>query len=189
MIRRRLVIAVALLALSGCGSDEPASLRRDGNSQGYVSGSGVITRVAPPDRGAGAVLEGNTLDGRPFRLSDARGKVVVVNVWGSWCGPCRKEAPALQRAWTDLQTRGVQFVGLNERDRVEQAQAFERSFGLTYPSVFDRDGMLLLAFREVPPNSVPSTLVLDREGRLAARVAGEVSEATVRGLVEEELAR
>lgn len=189
LVRRALALAAALLMLSGCGSDEPASLSGQGDSQGYVAGSGLITRVAPADRSPAPVLEGETLDGRQFRLADHRGKVVLVNVWGSWCAPCRKEAPALESAWQSLKGRDVQFVGLDERDRKAQARAFVDSFGVTYPNVFDADGLLLLGFRDVPPNAIPSTLVLDRQGRLAARVSGEVSEATVRGLVEEELNR
>lgn len=192
-MRRRAIVltTVALVGtvLTACGGEEPAAVDRGGSSQGYVAGSGLITRIAPENRSPAPALEGTTLDGKPFRLADARGKVVVVNVWGSWCGPCRKEAPALQRTYASLRDRGVEFVGLNERDRPEQARAFVDSFGVTYPNVFDRDGLLLLGFRDVPPNAIPTTLVLDREGRVAARVPGEVTEATVRGLVEEELAR
>lgn len=183
------LLAAAILA-SACGSEEPAATLERGNGQGYVAGSGLITRVAAEDRSPAPALEATTLDGQTFRLADHRGKVVLINVWGSWCAPCRKEAPALQSAWEAFQREGkdVQFVGLDTRDRKEQARAFVDSFGITYPNLFDGDGVLLLGFRDVPPNAIPTTLVLDRQGRVAARVSGEVTEATVRGLVEEQLA-
>ncbi|MFW6092175.1 MAG: TlpA family protein disulfide reductase, partial [Actinomycetota bacterium] len=112
------------------------------------------------------------------------GEIVVLNVWGSWCPPCRKEAPALQAVHEDLADEGVRFVGVNTRDDEVAALAFEEEFGITYPSVVDPDGRRMLAFRDtLPPNAIPTTLVIDRDGEMAARVLGEITESSLRGLL------
>jgi peroxiredoxin len=181
------LVAVALALVSGCsGPDRPADMVAD---QSYVSGPGTVTKVPVDRRGAGIDLPGTLLGGGSFNVADHRGKVVVVNVWGSWCPPCRAEAPGLQRVWSAVRGRGVQFVGIDTRDTKASAQAFERRFGLTYPSVSDEDGELLLAFRTtLPPNAIPSTIVLDRQGRVAARIVGATTEEKLRRLVEDVLA-
>lgn len=176
-----LLLPVGLLAgcgASGAGSDQAA----DGT--GYVSGGGTVTTIPPDDRKPAPALEGETLDGERFSLADYAGKVVVLNVWGSWCSPCRKEAPDLAAAANSLAEKNVAFVGINTRDATKDpAKAFVRRFDVPYPSVYDPDGALLLGFREtLPPKAIPSTLVVDPEGRVAARVLGVVSRTTVEQL-------
>ncbi|MBI4939567.1 MAG: TlpA family protein disulfide reductase [Actinobacteria bacterium] len=120
-------------------------------------------------------------------VAEFRGDVVVLNVWGSWCPPCRKEAPELERAYRSLRPRGVQFLGIDTRDNDAAANAFVARYGITYPSLVD-DGTLLLAFRgAVPAAAVPTTIVLDRAGRVAARVVGGTDATTVEGLVSDVL--
>jgi thiol-disulfide isomerase/thioredoxin len=184
--RRRAALAALVLAgaaLAGCGSDgrvEPA------DSAGFVQGSGVVTVVPPAQRVPAPQFAGPLLDGGTFDLADARGDVVVLNVWGSWCAPCRAEAPDLVAVAQASEPDGVQFVGVNTRDTTTAAQAFEDEFEVPYPSVVDADGRLLLAFREtLPPAAIPSTLVVDREGRMAARVVGPISETSLADLVDQ----
>jgi thiol-disulfide isomerase/thioredoxin len=130
-------------------------------------------------------LVGTTLDGDTFRLSDQLGDVVVINVWASWCAPCRAEAPTLAALAEELEPQGVSFVGLDTRDSDVSARAFVERFGITYPNVIDRDGQLQLLFSDsLPPQAIPSTLVVDREGRVAGRVLGKASESALRGLIE-----
>jgi peroxiredoxin len=144
-----------------------------------------VTRVATGDRSAAPKLTGTLLDGAAFDLADYRGKIVVLNVWGSWCPPCRAEAPSLQRVWAETRASGVQFVGIDTRDTAAAAQAFERRFRITYPSLVDDDGRLLLAFRStLPPNAIPSTIVVDRQGRVAARIVGATTYEKLRNLVD-----
>lgn len=172
------------LALTGC-SEATAGTPVDQPEQNFVAGDGTVTEVSAADRGDPVDLSGTTLDGAPLSMADLRGQVVVVNVWGSWCPPCRKEAPALKRASDSLGGDDVRFVGIDTRDSDAAARAFVENVGLTYPNVVDPDGVLLLAFKgNLNPNAIPSTLVLDRQGRVAARVVGEVTEGTLRGLVE-----
>lgn len=175
------LVAVAML-LAGCGSSSAATSTADG---GFVAGDGSLVVLPEAQRKAAPDLVGTTLDGDTFRLSDHKGEVVVVNVWASWCAPCRAEAPALAAVAADLKGKGVQFVGLDTRDSDTAARAFAQKFAVPYPSVIDRDGQLQLLFADsLPPQAIPSTLVIDRQGRVAARALGKVSESAIRGMVE-----
>lgn len=194
-MRVRSVRAAALVAaglvLAGCAQDSSAGERVSGDvaEQGYVSGDGTTTIIARDDREPAPDLAGRTLDGDAFALADHRGDVVVMNVWASWCAPCRAEAPDLQAVADELADEGVQFVGLNTRDSAAPAEAFVDRFGITYPNVVDTDGSLQLLFHEtLPPAAIPSTLVIDRDGRVAARAIGEVDRSRLLGLVEPVLA-
>ena len=134
-------------------------------------------------------LKGTTLDGEPCALSSLSGKTVVVNVWGSWCAPCRAETSDLVRLANENADRGVRFVGIDTRDNPAAAKAFVRSFQVPYPSIDDPHGAVLLSFRGVVPTSVvPSTVVIDRQGRIAARIIGPVTYPTLKGILDDELA-
>lgn len=155
-----------------------------GSGQTTTDGSGVLTQVPVDQRKEAIDLVGTTLDGDRLDLSTLRGQPVVLNVWGSWCPPCRTEAPALQAAATELKDKAA-FVGIDIRDNKANAQAYERRFKITYPSLFD-DGDLLLALRgAVSSSSPPVTLILDDQGRVAARFVGPVTQRTLVGLVED----
>ncbi len=172
------LVAVALLA-AGCSSAGSSS-----TGSNFVSGDGTITVLSTAQRRAPVEVAGQTLDGTRFDLASLRGHVVVLNVWGSWCGPCRKEAPDLQAAHAKLGPSGVGFVGIAVRDTAGSAQAMQRGFGITYLSLLDDGGNLLLALRgAVSPSAVPSTLVLDAQGRVAAAVSGPTTTQTLVDLV------
>lgn len=185
---RRVVVAFALLiagvALTACSSSATDS--GAGGDSGFVGGDGSIVVIDPDSRNSAPDLVGTTLDDEEFRLSDYRGDVVVLNVWASWCAPCRAEAPELQEVWREREGQGVQFVGLNTRDARTAARGFVETMGLTFPSVQDGDGRLQLLFSDsLPPQAIPSTLIIDREGRVAARALGKVSAGTLRGMIDE----
>ena len=173
--------AVALLALTGCSSG--SSSEATGTS--FVAGDGSIVLLDPAERVAAPSLVGTTLDGQQLSSAGLAGDVLVVNVWASWCAPCRSEAPSLERLSKEFADQGVSFIGLNTRDSDTSARSFVERFGITYPNVIDRDGILQLGFRDsLPPRAIPSTLVMDRSGRVAARVLGAVSESSLRGVIE-----
>jgi thiol-disulfide isomerase/thioredoxin len=178
------------LVLSACGSDAGsiAAQARSGDGKGYVSGDGSIERLAMVERSTPLTLSGTTVQGTPWRVSDAKGQVLVLNVWGQWCGPCVAEMPHLQQVWSQVSASGrpVRFMGINSRDSVETAKAFLLANKITYPSLRDDGGGTLLALRG-KANTTPTTLVLDRKGRIAARVSGPVTAATLRGLVNDVL--
>ena len=178
------IALAAAVALGGCSDGQVQRSDTSGDDTGFVAGTGVVTTVAVADRDPAVDFGGPLLGGGSYDLAEQRGDVVVLNVWGSWCAPCRKEAPALQSVYEETRDRGVQFLGVNTRDTESGAQAFVEQFGITFPSVVDTSGSRLLAFREtLPPAAIPSTLVIDRDGRVAARVLGEISETSLRDLV------
>lgn len=186
--RRRpsVAAAVALLGgalLAGCGTTTGST---DGSSP-YVAGDGSTVVLPVADREPAPTVSGTTLQGTPLDLASMRGKVVVVNMWASWCGPCRGEAGALERVYTETKAKGVEFVGIvsGSKDSIDNAKAFTRRFDVPYPSMFDKDNSLVLAFRgQLPPAAIPTTLVLDREGRVAARALGPVDYSRLLGMVE-----
>jgi thiol-disulfide isomerase/thioredoxin len=150
-----------------------------------VAGDGSIVVLAPSQRVAAPELSGPLLSGGELSTKDFLGAVVVLNVWASWCAPCRAEAPDLQAVWDATSDGGVQFIGLNTRDSDAAASGFVRTYGLTYPQMLDPDGRLQLLFRDtLPPQAIPSTVVLDKEGRVAARALGAVSQSDLLGLIE-----
>ncbi|HUS22583.1 MAG TPA: TlpA disulfide reductase family protein [Aeromicrobium sp.] len=137
-------------------------------------------------------LAGLDLQGKPLSSADLRGnnRVLVVNVWGSWCAPCRREAPVLAGASRRYAKRGVAFVGLLSRDKPATATAFTRRFDVTYPSLQDSGGRLQLRFADsLPSQGIPTTWIIDRNGRVAVRVLAEVTKGTLDGLIDDELAR
>ena len=180
-------VLLAVGGLAGCGgSTELEAIGQDPTGARSI-GDGAVQTLAADRRGLPVQLSGPLLDGGPWSLEDERGKVVVLNKWGTWCAPCVAELPLLQRTWTSLQAShpDVRFVGLNVRESASTGLAAQRSYGLTYPSVSDESDTLSLGLRGAA-NLTPTTLVLDREGRIAVRISGEVtSESTLRGLIED----
>ena len=131
-------------------------------------------------------IDGKTITGETLSLEDLRGHVVVLNVWGSWCAPCRAEAPDLAEISNETAPRGVRFVGIDVRDNPAAGRAFEREFGITFPSFDDQNGLVLASFTGiVPVSAVPSTLVIDRNGIIRGRNIGRVDATTLRGLIED----
>jgi thiol-disulfide isomerase/thioredoxin len=182
--RRAVVLGLTAAVLSsGCALDSA-----DGDSS-TVSADG-IRRIPAAERKEGPALTGETLTGEPLEPAAYRGKIVVLNMWASWCDPCRTEALDLQRVYTELKGSGVEFVGVNTRDSSrENAHAFEETFGIGYPSVWDPDGRQLLRLdRYINATALPNTIVLDRSGRIAAAVIGRVDEARLRAMLDPLLA-
>jgi thiol-disulfide isomerase/thioredoxin len=170
-------------SLVGC-----SSLQGTGD-KGYVSGAGEVVQVAQDNRDEPVALTGRDLEGERLSTADWRGKPVVAVVWGSWCAPCRAEAPDVVAAAREVGDR-AQFVGINIRDASpEQARSFVRTFDVPYPSYYSPDGEAMLAFSgTLTPNSIPSFVVLDAEGRVAASIIGELPSRTTLVEVVEEVA-
>lgn len=178
---------VGLLALSACATTGADEQTRRGAEKGFVGVDGNLTQIAPSQRKPVGAISGPTLgSSQTLSAADYPGKVIVVNVWGSWCWPCRAEAPDLQAASQET-TDSAQFIGLNTRDfDPAQAEAFVRTAKITYPSIFDPDGQLLLSFaRDLPPSAIPSTMIIDKQGRLAVRILGPISKITLVDLIDD----
>ncbi|MCM3657744.1 TlpA family protein disulfide reductase [Agromyces mediolanus] len=191
---KKLVVATALAAasivvLAGCASDPLAEQYLEGSGKNYIAGDGTISEFDTASRGEPVSFTGPTVDGGAFDSANADGDVTVVNFWYAGCAPCRAEAPILQEVYEAYGSGEgeVLFVGVNVRDQAGTARSFEEDYGVRYPSILDVDsGDVQLAFAgDVPPAAVPTTIVLDREGRVAARVLGELEDASIlRGLVD-----
>ena len=185
--RRRIAAGVVALAaasvllLTGCASDPLADQFREGSGKNYIAGDGTISVYAADDRGEPIEFAGETVDGDNYDSADAAGQVQVVNFWYAGCAPCRVEAPILEEVYEGADGDDVSFVGVNVRDQAGTAASFEDDYGVTYPSILDvNEGSVQLAFAgPVPPAAVPTTIVLDQEGRVAARVLGQLEEASI----------
>ncbi len=188
-LSRRPALLIALVAagasvLAGCGGEVTGSSSGD---KKFVQGTGKITKVKRGDRQDVPDISGKGVDGDRLELSDYKGKIVVLNVWGSWCAPCRAEAPNLAKVEKETDDNDVQFVGINTRDLDRaNAKAFERNYGVEYPSFFDPSGKLILRFPKgsLSPQAIPSTLILDRDGKIAVRALKELSEKELRSALD-----
>ena len=188
--------AACALLLTGCTSDPLADQYREGSGKNYIAGDGTISEYAGDQRGEPIAFSGETVEGESFDSAATLGDVTVVNFWYAGCAPCRVEAPILEEvsqgfaSGTDAPDTGaadtaaasdVTFVGVNVRDQAGTAASFEKKYGVTYPSILDvESGSAQLAFAgPVPPAAVPTTIVLDREGRVAARILGQLTDASI----------
>ncbi len=185
MRRTAILSAAVLLLATACGSGQETNENRSGQT-GFVSGSGRVSSFAAAERKPAPDFGGDTLDGKPWNFADHKGKVIVLNVWGSWCPPCRKEAPDLVAAHKQLGA-SVEFIGLNTRDLDKApAKKFVQEFGVGFPSLYDPSGKQLLGFRgQISPSSIPCTLVIDKDGKVASRVIGSVTTQTLLGMVKD----
>jgi thiol-disulfide isomerase/thioredoxin len=181
----------AALALTAC-SGAPKGTSGGGGNTNFVTNTGGISTIARGERPATNEISGETLDGARLDVADLKGKVVVLNVWGSWCNPCRAEAPHFTKVANDLKPKGVEFVGINTRDSKKlDAIQFEKDYGVPYPSLRDPYGEIILnGFPKgvVHPQAIPSTIVMDREGKIAARSLKALSEKELRSMIEPVLA-
>jgi thiol-disulfide isomerase/thioredoxin len=179
-------LAALAVGLSACAPQEDSLAKQAnvGDNKNYIAGDGSVTEFAKTERSAPVQIDGVLFDGTAVKQADLLGKVTVLNFWFAACAPCRVEAPILEGLHQDFKAKGVQFYGVNLRDEKATAEAFEKSFNLTYPSFNDKNGSVLLSVSGlVPPNAVPTTLVLDKEGRVASRVLGEVEKGTLKALI------
>ena len=166
------LLALVCLAVPACstGSDAVVS----GGTFEFVSPGGQtdIFYDPPSTRGTIGTLSGPDLmsDGETVGVDDFPGQVVVLNLWGQWCGPCRAESPALEQVYQQTEDLGVAFVGINVRDpEKDKARDFVIDNDIGYPSIYDPSMRTLLALGGSFPTSViPTTLVLDRDHRVAA---------------------
>ncbi|WP_037674526.1 TlpA disulfide reductase family protein [Streptomyces griseus] len=180
--------AVAALTLAACGSGGTSG---GGGDTNFVMGKDGVATAEKGERAQAPDLSGKTINGKQLDVASFKGKVVVLNVWGSWCAPCRAEAPNFEKVYKDVRSKGVQFVGINVADaRVGSALAFEKQYGVTYPSLYDPSSKLILRFQKgtLNPQAIPSTLVLDRSGKIAARSLAALSEDRLRSMIDPVLA-
>jgi len=178
-------LIAATLVISGCASDPLADQFRAGDNKNYIAGDGTVTEFAIGNRPDFEAFSGVTESGQTLESSAFEGSVVVMNWWYAACAPCRAEATDL--ANLSLEFKGeAEFIGVNVRDSAETALAFDRRFGIEYPSLMDsQSGQVSLAFTGVvSPQAVPTTIVIDRDGRVASRILGRIEPSILRTLIQ-----
>ena len=188
---RRSVLAVlaAGALVSGCSTGSDQVQVNNGGEFRFVAATPAGEVIPPDERAVAPEFSGTLLGGGAFSSEELAGDVAVLNFWGSWCGPCRIETPEFQEVYAEVRDEGVQFLGLNVKETDEQfALAFVERFGIEFPSLYDPRGEVALAFRDYPANAVPSTIVLDRQGRVAAVYTGAVTQENLRAVLDRVLA-
>ena len=189
MRKAALALVGALVLLTGCSSGSDAVAVDNGGEFRFVEATPSGQVIPVGERAAAPTFSGRLLGGGDFSSGELSGDVAVLNFWGSWCPPCRVETPEFQQVYADVRDRKVQFLGLNVKETSEQfALAFVHRFGIEFPSLYDPSGETALAFRDYPANAVPSTIVLDREYRVAAVYTARVSQEDMRAVVDQLIA-
>jgi thiol-disulfide isomerase/thioredoxin len=174
--RRAAALLLTLSATAALTAGCSGTGSSDGGNIGYVSVSTGITEIKAADRQAAPQLSGTTLTGASYATA-YQGHVTVINIWGSWCTPCREEAADFAEAYQKYKAKGVQFVGINTRDNNAAALAYQSQFKIGYPSLQDQDETLVLALKTiVPATSVPATVIVDANGKVAVRCLGGITE-------------
>jgi|UniRef100_UPI00404B8D47 thiol-disulfide isomerase/thioredoxin len=173
-MKRSLIALILAITLTGCGGGGSSVAE-----ESFVSGDGAITFIRADDRKSAPTISGMTLSGNVYTYT--KNKVAVVNVWASWCSPCRAEAPTLVALANKYSE--VEFIGILTRDNPANAEAFERRFKIPYPTVID-DSILAGFKGSLSANAIPTTVVLDQQGRVAARISGVVTVASLSQLIE-----
>ena len=173
-----LVAAGICLLTAGCGRT-PEGL----TAEALTPGIGV-TSYAIGERNSMPPIAGATLSGAQLDLATLAGSVVVLNSWASWCAPCIEETPELLAASSSTASLDVVFVGLNVKDEPTKARKFVEQLQIPYDSIMDPEGALLATLPEVSPGALPSTLVIDRTGRVAVRIIGQVPPGELAGILE-----
>ena len=180
-MRRALLAVLAGALLAGCSTGADAVDVNNGGEFRFVAGTPRGEVVPEAERASAPEFSGTLLGGGAFSSAELDGDVAVINFWGSWCPPCRVETPEFQEVYADVRDEGVQFLGINVKETSDQfALAFVDSFGIEFPSLYDPRGEVALAFRDYPATAIPSTIVLDREGRVAAVFTAEVQQVDLR---------
>lgn len=189
LVRFAVMGAVVAVAVTGCSSNNLLSQYQSGDNKNYISGDGTVTEIKPADRSNSVEFTAKTDQGTSISRKTYNGRVVVLNFWYASCPPCRVEAPDLASLSKKYDSQGVQFIGVNVRDEVDTARAFDRSFTMPYPSVVDAtDAKVQLALAgQRGPNATPTTMVLDQKGRVAARVLGQVNKSVLDTLIADTL--
>ncbi|RBY97531.1 TlpA family protein disulfide reductase [Blastococcus sp. TF02-8] len=175
------MLAVSLLTalLAGCSSSD-GDRATSGGQYEFDEANRPGELIPSSNRADAPDFSGELLDGSPFHSAELAGDIAVINFWGAWCAPCRVETPDFQSVYAELRDQGVQFLGVDVKDERQLGSAFFEQVGVEYPSLFDPRGEVALAFRGFPANAVPSTILLDRDGRVAAVYTGAVARDDLR---------
>lgn len=175
------LLAVAALTLSACSSDSGKNF--------HFTSATTAGQVYPlASRKPAGSFDGTLLSGQTFELASTHGKVVVLTFWASWCSPCKIETPQFDLMYRQLKGQGVDFVGINTKDTKDAADAFVRSYSISFPSVYDQDGETELKLGDIPQSALPHTVLLDKQGNIAAVYLQRLTAKDLQGPIDTLLA-
>lgn len=191
--RRRAAAAVlawltaAVLVLAGCTGKD--AVDQSGGNFRFVSGTARGSVITPGDRKSAADFDGSLLGGGTYRSAANKGKVVVVNFWATWCGPCTVETPQFDLVYRAYKSKGVAFVGIDTKEAGrDQPRAFVRDHHISYPIVFDEQGETAVRLGNLPAQALPFTVLIDKQGRVAAVYQVALSPKDIEPVINELLA-
>jgi thiol-disulfide isomerase/thioredoxin len=189
LTRRHALGLLGLVTASGlvaCSSSPDTEAAKENSGEFDFTAPTPLGQVIPQaERLTAPSFSGELLDESPFDSTALAGDIAVVNFWGSWCAPCRLEMPDFQAVYSDVKDEGVQFLGIDVKDQRQLAQGFVDSIGVDYPSMFDPQGRVAMAFRGFPANVVPTTILIDRSGRVAAVYVAAVTDDELRAALDQ----
>lgn len=181
------LLVAAALVLAGCSGGSNAVVQ-GGGSYRFVSGTGKGSLIAASSRKSAGAVHGTLFNGGAYSLSAQAGKVVVVNFWATWCGPCTTETPQFDAVYRQNKNKGVQFIGIDTKDVANKAQAFVKDNDITYPIVYDEQSSTALALGKIPALSLPFTVLVDKEQRIAAVYLSTLSAKDLQPVIDQLLA-
>ena len=183
----RLTCAAAAVAavLTACTGKAAVVNGPQADSPGYITGDRTVQVYSADRRVPAPNIEGASLDGAVTNIREFAGHVVVLNFWASWCAPCRTEQANLNRVYAATQAKGVKFLGVNFNDDDTSARAFIRTHDVSYSSIVDEPGSIALEFNPRLPATPPTTVIIDRQGRVAAKILGPAKPGVLQPLVEQ----
>ena len=182
-----LAAVLTLLLLTACAGKDAVD---QGASSAFTFKSGTALGELYPkaERKPADNFTGTLLDGGKFDLASTRGKVVVINFWASWCGPCKTETPQFDLLYRQIKSKGVDFVGIDTKDVKSNAQAFVKNNNISYPIVFDEPGETALRLGNLPATALPFTVLLDKQGKVAAVYVVRLAAADLQTAIDKLLA-
>jgi peroxiredoxin len=187
MKRALLALLASVLALSACTGKD--AVDQGGNSTfKFRSGTALGKLYPQASRKAAGGFTGKLLDGGKTTLAQRKGKVVVINFWATWCGPCKTETPQFDSVYRAIRSRGVDFLGIDTKDVKSNAQSFVKTYDITYPMVFDEQGETALRLGELPAAALPFTVLVDKQGKVAAVYIVRLSPKDLTGALDKLLA-
>lgn len=178
--KRNLLIAAAAVPVAALFAVLGWALAESGGTPG---GLGVVREFGTVaiDQSQAPDFHKQSLDGAEIRLSDLKGRAVLLDFWASWCPPCRDEAPALAQVYRDLQGEGLEFIGVALDEDIVSALGHIQEFGLQYPNVWDSEGLLAISYGVA---RLPVKFFIDADGRVVERWEGPIDEDELRNTLE-----
>lgn len=176
-------VIAAGLTITACSGGKDAVDQQAGGQYRFVGATSQGHTIAVADRKAVGTVTGSLLDGGNFRLADYTGKVVVINFWASWCVPCQTEMPQFDLLYRQVKTQGIQFVGIDAKDTRSGGRSFVQANDISYPIVWDEQARTALQLGKVPSVSLPFTVIVDKQQRIAAVYLGALQPADLRPVI------